>query len=83
MVVGREAGRAWARQRGGALGVTEYWSLPGWTGLLQGGALRNNNSNSHTPLSGLNGLAGLAGLMIINAGRSKHLSANTNHYRTS
>lgn len=39
MVVGREAGRAWARQRGGALGVTEYWSLPGWTRLLQGGGL--------------------------------------------
>ena len=51
MVVGREAGRAWARQRGGALGVTEYWSLPGWTRLLQGGALVNNKSSSHTGLA--------------------------------
>ena len=89
MVGGREAWSAWARQCGRSRPsrpgqrITEHWSFPGWTGLLQGGALRNNKSNSHTPLSGLYGLAELAGLMIINAGRSKHLSANTNHYRIS
>ena len=54
MVGGREAWSAWARQCGRSRPsrpgqrITEHWSFPVWTGLLQGGGLGNNKSNSHT-----------------------------------
>ena len=88
MVGGREAWSAWARQCGSpgltcpGQRVTEHqlWSFPGWTRLLQGGAQLYQTTKvklSHWAVTGL------AGLAIITAGRSKHLSGNINHYRTS